>query len=190
MDSVHVITHFCRRLFCVYSTILSMLFSTLGCVMRRVALKCFSNMLMEANCSIISVKFDALCLIRHSGNLNQFSSLIRHHLVFFSFIKFLCYFFEIQLSLQSFYVYFNKQLQLYISEQYSVIWYKICDLHHFLFLFWEADSGMPGRKAQRFFRQIIAGLKHIHSMGIVHRDIKPENLLLMKNGITNNLTLN
>lgn len=92
MDSVHVIIHFCRRLFCVYSTILSMLFSTLGCVMRRGALKCFSNMLMEANCSIISVKFDALCLIRHSGNLNQFSSLIRHHLVFFSFIKFLCFF--------------------------------------------------------------------------------------------------
>uniref|UniRef100_A0AAF5PUY7 non-specific serine/threonine protein kinase n=1 Tax=Wuchereria bancrofti TaxID=6293 RepID=A0AAF5PUY7_WUCBA len=46
----------------------------------------------------------------------------------------------------------------------------------------EPDSGMPARKAQNFFRQIIAGLKHIHSMGIVHRDIKPENLLLMKNG--------
>ncbi|EFO16442.2 CAMK/CAMKL/CHK1 protein kinase, partial [Loa loa] len=46
----------------------------------------------------------------------------------------------------------------------------------------EPDSGMPAWKAQKFFRQIIAGLKHIHSMGIVHRDIKPENLLLMKNG--------
>uniref|UniRef100_A0A915Q7T3 non-specific serine/threonine protein kinase n=1 Tax=Setaria digitata TaxID=48799 RepID=A0A915Q7T3_9BILA len=46
----------------------------------------------------------------------------------------------------------------------------------------EPDSGMPARKAQGFFRQIITGLKHIHSMGIVHRDIKPENLLLMKNG--------
>lgn len=41
---------------------------------------------------------------------------------------------------------------------------------------------MPAKKAQMFFRQIIAGLKHIHSVGIVHRDIKPENLLLMKNG--------
>uniref|UniRef100_A0A0R3RJV3 non-specific serine/threonine protein kinase n=1 Tax=Elaeophora elaphi TaxID=1147741 RepID=A0A0R3RJV3_9BILA len=46
----------------------------------------------------------------------------------------------------------------------------------------EPDTGMPAQKAQEFFRQIIAGLKHIHSMGIVHRDIKPENLLLMKNG--------
>ncbi|VBB31432.1 unnamed protein product [Acanthocheilonema viteae] len=46
----------------------------------------------------------------------------------------------------------------------------------------EPDKGMPAEKAQKFFRQIIAGLKHIHSMGIAHRDIKPENLLLMKNG--------
>ncbi|CAG9537394.1 unnamed protein product [Cercopithifilaria johnstoni] len=46
----------------------------------------------------------------------------------------------------------------------------------------EPDSGMPAVKAQKFFRQIISGLKHLHSMGIAHRDIKPENLLLMKNG--------
>lgn len=42
---------------------------------------------------------------------------------------------------------------------------------------------MPTWKAQQFFRQMIAGVKHIHNMGIAHRDIKPENLLLTKNGM-------
>ncbi|PIO54960.1 hypothetical protein TELCIR_23666 [Teladorsagia circumcincta] len=37
---------------------------------------------------------------------------------------------------------------------------------------------MPPVKAQFYFRQLLNGLKHIHSMGVVHRDIKPENLLL------------
>ncbi|PIO55970.1 hypothetical protein TELCIR_22639 [Teladorsagia circumcincta] len=42
----------------------------------------------------------------------------------------------------------------------------------------EPDVGMPPVKAQFYFRQLLNGLKHIHSMGVVHRDIKPENLLL------------
>ncbi|KHJ75055.1 kinase domain protein [Oesophagostomum dentatum] len=42
----------------------------------------------------------------------------------------------------------------------------------------EPDVGMPPVKAQWYFRQLLNGLKHIHSMGVVHRDIKPENLLL------------
>ncbi|VDM63025.1 unnamed protein product [Angiostrongylus costaricensis] len=42
----------------------------------------------------------------------------------------------------------------------------------------EPDVGMPPVKAQFYFRQLLNGLQHIHSMGVVHRDIKPENLLL------------
>ncbi|KIH44468.1 kinase domain protein [Ancylostoma duodenale] len=42
----------------------------------------------------------------------------------------------------------------------------------------EPDVGMPPVKAQWYFRQLLNGLRHIHSMGVVHRDIKPENLLL------------
>ena len=32
--------------------------------------------------------------------------------------------------------------------------------------------------ARHHFRQLIAGIEHMHSKGIVHRDIKPENILL------------
>ena len=33
------------------------------------------------------------------------------------------------------------------------------------------------------FKQILLGLQHIHSKGILHRDIKLENILLDKNGV-------
>ena len=29
-----------------------------------------------------------------------------------------------------------------------------------------------------YFKQILMGLKHMHSNGVCHRDIKPENILL------------
>jgi len=33
-------------------------------------------------------------------------------------------------------------------------------------------------EACRFLHQILAGLEHLHSLGVAHRDLKPENLLL------------
>lgn len=53
------------------------------------------------------------------------------------------------------------------------------------FVFAEPDVGMPPVKAQWYFRQLLNGLRHIHSMGVVHRDIKPENLLLTGQGMQN-----
>ena len=39
---------------------------------------------------------------------------------------------------------------------------------------------LPELKASQLFRQLIACLEYIHTLGIVHRDIKPENILLNK----------
>jgi len=45
----------------------------------------------------------------------------------------------------------------------------------------EPDVGMPQIEAQRFFKQLIAGVEYLHGRGIAHRDLKPENLLLDAN---------
>jgi len=38
------------------------------------------------------------------------------------------------------------------------------------------------KTGRNYFRQLIAGLEHCHSLGICHRDLKPENLLLDDQG--------
>lgn len=35
----------------------------------------------------------------------------------------------------------------------------------------------------RLFTQIVAGLHHVHSRGLIHRDMKPDNIFLTKDGI-------
>jgi len=42
----------------------------------------------------------------------------------------------------------------------------------------DQQPGMTEPQARYWFRQVIAGLKHIHSVGICHRDLSPENVMI------------
>ncbi|KAI0243610.1 eukaryotic translation initiation factor 2-alpha kinase [Massospora cicadina] len=44
------------------------------------------------------------------------------------------------------------------------------------------DEGVLVDDAWKFFRQVLAGLDHLHSQGMIHRDLKPSNIFLASNG--------
>ncbi|CAO4367879.1 unnamed protein product [Caenorhabditis nigoni] len=43
---------------------------------------------------------------------------------------------------------------------------------------------MPLELGHHFFKQLLAGVKYMHSQGVVHRDLKPENLLVFMESAT------
>ena len=46
----------------------------------------------------------------------------------------------------------------------------------------ERRGQMDWREALHFITQIIRGLNHAHSRGIIHRDIKPQNIMILRDG--------
>ena len=44
------------------------------------------------------------------------------------------------------------------------------------------DAHYSESDARLIFKQLVAGVKYMHDIGIVHRDLKLENLLLAKKG--------
>ena len=46
----------------------------------------------------------------------------------------------------------------------------------------DQQPGMTEPQARYWFRQVIAGLKHIHSVGVCHRDLSPENVMIDGSG--------
>ena len=55
----------------------------------------------------------------------------------------------------------------------------------------KSRKGRPiaGGLVSSIFRQVTAGLAHIHNSGYFHRDMKPENLLVTTTGVTDYLTV-
>ena len=46
----------------------------------------------------------------------------------------------------------------------------------------ERRNRMNWREALHFITQIMRGLSHAHSRGIIHRDIKPQNIMVLRDG--------
>ena len=66
-------------------------------------------------------------------------------------------------------------------KKHIVLVIEICaggDLLSYVRKWWWLDEGV----AKYIFKQVIDGLAHIHSKGVLHRDIKLDNILLDGHG--------
>ena len=71
----------------------------------------------------------------------------------------------------------TKILEVFNDEEYMLIIMEYINGGN-LFSFVKKRRKLPEKTAKFLFRQIILGIRHIHSKNIVHRDIKLENILI------------
>jgi cyclin-dependent kinase len=63
---------------------------------------------------------------------------------------------------------------------YIVFQYLDCDLKAFMVNTKGKGKGLGAEQSKSFCFQLLLGLKHCHTRGIMHRDLKPQNLLIEK----------
>lgn len=80
-----------------------------------------------------------------------------------------------------------KMLDIVISKTksgkpliYIVFQYLDCDLKAFMIKTRGKGKGLGPEQSKNFCFQLLLGLKHCHTRGIMHRDLKPQNLLIEK----------
>ncbi|XP_020260139.1 serine/threonine-protein kinase/endoribonuclease IRE1 isoform X2 [Asparagus officinalis] len=47
------------------------------------------------------------------------------------------------------------------------------------------ENGFPSSQLLKVMRDVVAGLAHLHELGIIHRDMKPQNVLISTDGLLN-----
>lgn len=66
------------------------------------------------------------------------------------------------------------------SSTFIFLVFELCK-HGELFDYLTSVVTLSEKKTRYIMRQVLEGVQHIHSNGVVHRDLKPENILLDDN---------
>ncbi|MBP3494117.1 MAG: Stk1 family PASTA domain-containing Ser/Thr kinase [Oscillospiraceae bacterium] len=75
-------------------------------------------------------------------------------------------------------------MSIYDVSRHGEVEYIVMELLEGITLkqYMERRGQMDWREALHFITQIMRGLNHAHSRGIIHRDIKPQNIMILRDG--------